>query len=469
MRWPIRNQILLPLIAIQLTVVLGLSSLSAWWSLRLHERDVQRRIDELAQTIQAAQFPLTQPVLEQLRGLSGAEFVMLNDSRQLEFSTLSTTSEPALAEQLAQIPTLPAGPESPLVDLQDRQFLVRSVSRLQHAPTSLILILSPAERVEADRRSALLRPFVVGSTSLLLTALAVIYVAQRMGQRIQAIERHVAQVAAGQFGEIPLPRRDDELRDLTTSVNRMSLDLTRMAEQIRNTERGHLVRQLAGGIAHQLRNALTGARLAVQLHRRRCHLPDDESLDVALRQLTLTEEQIRGLVALIRDEHRPRNPGVLDSLANEVLLLLRPVCDHRQIRLQLSGSTEGAVVEDSDQMRAALLNLGLNGIEATGTGGTVQFILSRTGEAVIIEVSDDGPGVPEEIRSAIFDPFYTTKHDGMGLGLALVKQAADDHHGKIEYERRQGYSLFRLTCRNDSPRPEASAPSGESLQDLKKS
>ena len=97
--------------------------------------------------------------------------------------------------------------------------------------------------------------------------------------------------------------REDEVADLALSVNRMCSQLKEMQQTIHRSERSRLLAQLGAGLAHQLRNSLTGAKLSVQLHAKR-H-PDaaaDQTLSVALRQLALTEEQVRGLLSIGRVE-----------------------------------------------------------------------------------------------------------------------------------------------------------------------
>ena len=453
MRWPIRNQILLPLLAVQVAVVLGVSAIAAWWSLSRVESEVQLRLDELTRTVRESRFPLTPAVLDQLRGLSGAEFVTLDRERRVVSSTLDVSRALRYSDQATN-------GEDPLAVIEGREYLVRTAKLVHEGEPAKAIILYPNSLVQSARHDALVGPVWLGCLTLAVTTVAVVLVAHRIGRRIHDIERQVARVAGGDFLPIPLTPRHDELRTLSASVNRMGQDLERMTLEIRDTERARLIKQLAGGIAHQLRNALTGARMAVQVHQRRCQHRSDESLDVALRQLALTEEQIRGLVALIRDQQRQQVPGTLDELTREVEELLQPMCDHRHIELVVSGDAQDVWIRDSEQMRAALLNLCMNAIEAAGPRGRVEIHLSRTATHGVVEVRDDGPGVPAELGDSLFDPFRTTKAEGLGLGLALVRQAAEDHQGDIRYSRDGGWTVFRLTCR--SQRSAVSGAMGQS-------
>ena len=118
-------------------------------------------------------------------------------------------------------------------------------------------------------------------------------------------------------------------------------------------------------------------------------------------------------------------------------------------------------VADSEQMQASLLNLVQNAVEAAGPGGHVIVqvsVLATTiptgslsGKFVIrVDVLDSGPGVSEELRSRIFEPFVTGKPEGVGLGLTLAAQTAEDHGGSLGYERIDGLTRFRFEIASDS-------------------
>ena len=116
----------------------------------------------------------------------------------------------------------------------------------------------------------------------------------------------------------------------------MCVELREMRAAARRSERSRLLAQLAAGLAHQLRNALTGARLSVQLHARRSPPgPGDRTLEVALRQLAMTEEQVKGLLSLGRVEAGPPVPVDPGRLLDEVALLLEPTCEHAGVTLEV--------------------------------------------------------------------------------------------------------------------------------------
>jgi signal transduction histidine kinase len=310
-----------------------------------------------------------------------------------------------------------------------------------------LVVLYPEERWSQARWDAAFPPLAVGAGAVLLGSLVSGWLAQRFSRRIRLLQKQVAAIAGGDFLEIATTARQDEIQELTASVNSMSAQLRQMQSTIRQSERTRLLAQLAGGLAHQLRNAVTGARMALQLHQRRCKpMPDDKSLSVALRQLAFTESQVRGLLSLGRGERSQPVLCDVGQLVEEISHLLQPACEHAQVSLALDVAPPTRFVRaDLESLRAAIVNLGTNAIEAAGPGGEVMLRTARNEENVGIEVVDSGKGPQPQIAETLFDPFVSTKPEGVGLGLALVRQVALDHGGSLSWKREAGRTIFRLT------------------------
>jgi signal transduction histidine kinase len=169
---------------------------------------------------------------------------------------------------------------------------------------------------------------------------------------------------------------------------------------------------------------------------------------VALRQLTLTEEQLKGLLALGRCERPPSGPCDVGRLLDEVALLVGPACEHARVALRTNPHEAAmTVTADADGLRAAVLNLTLNAVEAAGPGGHVELDASASNGSVYVEVADDGPGPPPELAETLFDPFVTAKPSGVGLGLALAKSVSLDHGGELSWDRDVDRKMTRFRLR----------------------
>ena len=454
MRLSIRNQILIPLFAVQVATVATIALVASRLATDRVEGQVLSRLEGVVETLDRSNFPLTSGVLEKMRGISGAHFVSCDEAGRVLESTLPGLAR--LPPSLQSLPTRarldPPG-TSPKLELGGEEYFAASV-RSTVGPT--LLVLYPEAAWRRARWEASLPPLALGVLSLAPMAVVTGVIAHRLSLRLRSIQESVAAIAAGDFLELDDRGRGDEVGDLVRSVNQMARQLREMRQTIRRTERAGVLAQLAAGLAHQLRNASTGARMAVQLHARRCPIRDgDSSLDVALRQLMLCEEQVKGLLSM--DRAKGHSPVPLDAqcVVDEVATLVGPTCRHLGVELALDADRPLSFLADHEQLRAALLNLALNGIEAAGPGGRVALSAMSEDQSVCFDVIDDGPGPPHELVTTMFEPFVTGKAEGVGLGLARAQRVASDHGGGVSWMRADGRTRFRLMIPRSDPKDSA--------------
>lgn len=452
MWWPIRYQWLVPSAIILLIAVAVTSVSSAWLAAKRNTTTTLEQLNRVIDTLVHSRFPFSQNVLEQMRGLSGAEFAAFDSAGELLASTIPNETIPshflAQVEQRGRIESLS---EKSVATLNDRRYFASVITPVySDVRVDALLVLYPEASWQEARADAIVPPLLVGAATLGLLGIVSAWLASRMSRRIQKLKEQVAAIAEGDFLQLPLESRRDELQELSRSVNLMSRQLLQMRETIRRTEQTRLLGQLAGGLAHQLRNAITGARMAVQIHARRCSSPDEESLHVALRQLELTEEQIRGLLSVGKPEKRTPIPREVKPLLDEIRMLVGPVCKHSGVEFELEISLDPnredgpALVEDSERVRTAVLNLVLNAIDAAGAKGKVWLKGSCQSHQIVFEVIDTGSGPPAELGDHIFDVFVTGKPEGVGFGLALAHQVAVEQQGQLTWARIENTTCFRL-------------------------
>ena len=338
---------------------------------------------------------------------------------------------------------------SPTLTIRGQSYFAALIGPRASAPGTALLELYPESSWREARWESAQVPLSLGAGALVLMAAATTWIAHRISGRIHRLENQVARIAEGDFQELVLDPRAprDEVNDLSRSINRMCTQLRQMSQTIRQSERTQTLAQLAAGMAHQLRNALTGARLSIQLHLKRCdQARADTSMTVALRQLALMEEQVRGLLTLSRLEGRPHTACDLVRLLHDVALLLQPSSEHARVALRVGIEPPTAIImADEPSLRAAVLNLALNAIEAAGPGGSVTLELKSENQVHAIEVTDTGPGPPPQLGENLFEPFVTGKPEGVGLGLALARHVARVHHGRVTWAREGALTRFRMT------------------------
>ncbi len=437
---------------------------------------IETRVRNVAHNLsEETSYPLAENVLVQMKRLSGADYLLMPPSGA-PVSTLAALPEetpPAEAvsddwQKLRLGPPVRAGGQTYLC----------SGIRLRPPRTGETLYILYPETLWRDARWDALKPVLVLGGSFGLAAVILAFgLGQRLSRRVRELERRTRLIAAGDFSPMPLPAPDDEIRHLARSVNEMAERLARFHETTRRTERLRLLGQVSGGLAHQLRNGLTGARLAVQLFvHESAGAADTSALEVALRQLTLLETNLKRFLDLGRGGELRVADCSLTALVKEAVELVRPRCRHAGIGLRWQPPDDPCTLSgDAGQLGQLILNLVGNAIEAAGPNGEVEIQLqiancelqianckdngsphsppsgspicnlqSPDGTAIVLDVIDTGPGPPQEIADRLFEPFVTGKPEGVGLGLAVSRQIAEAHGGRITWRRAEGRTGFRV-------------------------
>jgi signal transduction histidine kinase len=451
MRWPIRYQLLTPL----LLLLLGIAGISTWTAVASARRawqQLETRLRDVAHIIHEATFPLHLGVLKQLKGLSGAEYLLVaDDGQRIATFTDTDLALPPADAVVEDWRTLRLGSR---VVLGGQTYLcsgVRLQSRPESPPATLYIFYPEAlwrdALWEAMEPSLVLGGFVGVASVLLAVSLG-----QRLSRRVRQLERHTRRIAAGDFSPMPsaaggVESVNDEVRDLTRSINEMAQQLAKLQETVQRTERLRLLGQVSGGLAHQLRNGVTGARLALQLHAQECRggPPEDDGLAVALRQLTLLEVHLKRFLDLGRSSTLQRQPCSLSTLVSETVTLLRPQCRHARTELRWElPATSSIIPGDAGQLSQVLLNVLDNAVQAAGPGGCVDIRCSTITSSAVLEVLDSGPGPSPEVAARLFEPFVTSKPEGVGLGLAVARQIVEAHGGRMSWRREADRTCFRI-------------------------
>ncbi|MFV0445356.1 MAG: sensor histidine kinase [Planctomycetaceae bacterium] len=447
MRWPIRLQIFVPFALLLAAAVLGGAVWSSVLSARrtglLETQQLQRVIDSL----NAASFPYSTGVLDRMKGLSGAEFVAVDARGGLQASTLTNPQPlPAVRELPAFGSSATTLSDFPTHNLAGRTYFVSTVDAPGPAGPRRLYVLYPRDLWQRLQWDSAWPPLVVGGGSLILMLLVSGWLAHRIGRRVSTVQDFFTELEAGRFPRLEPTAKRDELDTLVESANHLSARLEALRSEVARTERLRTLAQLAAGFAHQLRNAITGARMGIQLHQRRCEQqPTDDALAVALAQLKLTEQQVQGLLSLTREPTSLSTPGDLATLVSEVEQLVGPQVRHLRIVFSVDCRlSRFCFVRSSDGLRGALLNLVLNAVEAAGVQGRVELVATNDDQTVQVLVGDSGPGPIDSAAGRLFEPFFTTKPEGAGLGLMLARQAAETEGGTLTWNRSDGKTHFLM-------------------------
>jgi signal transduction histidine kinase len=227
-------------------------------------------------------------------------------------------------------------------------------------------------------------------------------------------------------------------------------DKLRLERELAERERLALLGQMAASVSHNLRNPLSSMKTVLQVQLENPNLPLDVRRDCAL---VVTEiDRMNAKLTQLLHFAKPSVNGqrvAASALAKQTAILFRHDAERRNVRLEFDQpSEELSVVASEDALSEVLSNLIVNAIEAQPNGGRVRVGLARQDDRLDILVEDDGPGITQDLRAKIFQPFFTTKATGTGLGLSIVARRVAEMGGTIACEsplKTGKGTRFRLT------------------------
>jgi signal transduction histidine kinase len=237
--------------------------------------------------------------------------------------------------------------------------------------------------------------------------------------------------------------------EMEEKIQKTTADLRKTEAQLIRSEKLAALGQLAAGIAHEIRNPLTSINILI--HSLTENLPSENS---HWEDLKVIEEEIHRINEIVDQFLRFAKPlpPILEKaeiipIFEETLHLLRPQIERLRISVQKDFRSLPPVIIDKEQMKQVILNLLMNTIQAMPEGGRLGLSgqVSRDDQWIQLSIQDSGIGIPPEDMNKLFDPFFSTKEGGIGLGLSIAHRIIDQHHGKIEVESTPGKgTLFTL-------------------------
>ncbi len=231
-------------------------------------------------------------------------------------------------------------------------------------------------------------------------------------------------------------------QQMEEKIQKTTIDLKKTEAQLIRSEKLAALGQLAAGIAHEIRNPLTSINILI--HSLMENLPSEISYREDLKVIEEEINRINEIVGQFLQFAKPTPPLLekadLISLIEETLQLLRPQIERQWIRVEKEFHPLPSMFMDREQMKQVILNLLLNAIQAMPEGGNLLLkgALSADHEWIFFSIQDSGVGIPEENIDKLFDPFFSTKEGGIGLGLSIAHRIIDQHQGKIEVKSKPG-------------------------------
>jgi two-component system, NtrC family, sensor kinase len=298
-----------------------------------------------------------------------------------------------------------------------------------------------AKLEENEHRSRLITVYL-GLTAVLLGLMVTIWVVITL-RPLRRLRDAARRVAAGDYGSRIDERGPAEVKDLARELNSMARAVEERERELVRSERLAAVGKMAAMITHEVRNPLSSIGLNTEL------LEDEvENNDEARKLVRAIHHEVDRLTQ-ITEEYlsfarlpKPKTaPEAVNTLVGDLAAFVRADLAAKQVKLDVNlASGDPIALVDAAQIRQCLINLVRNATEAVAGqgGGTVTLRTRRAADRVLIEVEDDGTGIAPDVLPRLFDPFFSTKDGGNGLGLALTQQIVKDHGGDLAVQSTLG-------------------------------
>jgi len=238
----------------------------------------------------------------------------------------------------------------------------------------------------------------------------------------------------------------ESVRGLIDDIELTHTELEKSREHLQQAEKMALVGKLAAGMAHSIRNPFTSVKMRLFSLGRSQNMAETQKDDIKV-----ISEEIKHIDTIVQNflefSRPPKlkiqriSPSVVVDLA--LKLLVHRLKSYDVTVEVIRNKPLSEIYADPEQLKEVLVNLIVNACEAMVRGGIItinekEASDTHLGRAVILEVSDNGPGIPESLMGKVMEPFFTTKEEGTGLGLSIVARIIEEHKGRIDIESKEG-------------------------------
>ncbi len=440
----LHHRIVVPFVLVALITTSGAAYVALRVIARALESRVQAQILHASEVVSQSGFALNPTVLRSVKAITGADVITFTPDGAILATTIDEQPPPAwvnavIASEAAREAQSAGGP-SPIQQLScgaPCYVVYRSVTG---PPAAVVALVAETSELAAATR-AMTRTIVVATgLGVLVMILVSQAVARRVTGPIERLVRFTRDVSAGDARR-RAPTGADEVGRLGASFNEMLDRLDASRDALVKSEKLGLAGLLAARVAHDIRNPLSSIKMQAQLLRTRLrgegHGP---ALDAILHDVAQVEFVIGDLLELARPGELRLSAMSLNAVVREALHQASPQLEYRKIRTVASlDETLPDLSLDPARFKLALLNVIVNAADAMPAGGTLDISTSRERDSseIHLEVCDDGAGIDPATLGRVFDPFVSTKRDGVGLGLVNARAIVEMHGGAIRLARRE--------------------------------
>ena len=429
----IQTKIVVPFISLFLLAFVVLGSVTLGLVSRGVEDSIQRQVEDVAAVISQAGFTVSDSFLAKIRSAFRVEVATSTLDGHLHSCTLGDQQARPLENLLRG-----RGSSKELLEVRLGSESYKCAHSLvkparERGPKYRLYFLFPLSRIAAAKARAIKPIGVLVLIGSLLTAALGIVIARTITRPIRALADASRRIAAGALDQRTTVETNDEVGELAKCFNTMIGSLAASQNALIRSERLAAVGQFAAGVAHEIRNPLTSIKMTVQLLRK-AEEADVEALDLMLNELERLELCIDELLSFARPLSLACEESRVQDLLDDTLALLARQLDHAHVEIvrEYEDGLPAAYI-DRNKLKQVFVNLILNALQAMPRQGqlTVRARSLDDPARLRVEFCDTGAGIPADVADKVFDPFFTTRENGTGLGLALARAVVEEHGGDI--------------------------------------
>ena len=303
-------------------------------------------------------------------------------------------------------------------------------------------------------KQAALAPLLQIQVTIILSGVAVVIVAiiasliiaNSISRPIKKLQLATKEIAQGKLAEKIKISGSDEIKDLASDINKMQISLKQAQNNLIKNERFSAIGELSSRLAHDIRNPISIIKTAVSLWKQTHKDMSEKDLET-LEMIDNATSKIKYLVENVLDFVRSREPKYEEVSLLKIIQFARKSI-HASENIKISIPTNDIMIKcDPNQIEVVFENILTNSIQAIGDdSGRITVTTYKENDYVLILIQDSGGGIPEDIISKIFDPLFTTKREGTGLGLASCKSIIESHKGTLTVSNHP--TTFRIKLPN---------------------
>jgi signal transduction histidine kinase len=279
----------------------------------------------------------------------------------------------------------------------------------------------------------------------LIAGTIALFITNKITQSFSVIGDKMREITLGKTNEEIVWNKNDEIGELVKQYNKMVHELEKSADALAKSEREGAWREMARQVAHEIKNPLTPMKLSIQYLQKAIHTNNTDVKELTTNVANTLIEQIDHLSKIAADFSQFANIGNKTIELVDLHQVIGSLVDLYKTNPNVSiqwDTVEGSIILKADKthMNRLFTNLLTNAMDACAANQECRILIKeqRKGHSIIITIEDNGEGIPEQMRSKIFTPNFTTKTSGTGLGLAMCKSIVEQAKGHIWFETEEG-------------------------------